>query len=126
MPKKSAQSPKTVKKAALVLKGDVNSTGDVTGKGTLTMTLADATKINFTVEQEGDKTKLTFSPVRDIKLRKLGQLQIAAKLQKDFTERGFEGQVGVTLKLDKGMTFNLKHKHDPDDEITSVVVTVKF
>jgi hypothetical protein len=104
----------------------VNSQGDVTGKGTLTMTLADATKINFTAEQEGNKTKLTFSPVHDIKLRKLGQLQIAAKLEKDFAERGFEGEVAVTLKLDKGMTFRVKHEHDPDDETTSVVLTVKF
>lgn len=124
MPKK--QSRKLVKKAALELKGDVNSKGDVTGKGTLTMTLADATKINFTVEQVGDKTKLTFSPVQDIKLRKLGQIQIATKLQKDFAERGFEGDVGVILKLDKGMTFRVKHQHDPDDEKTSVVLTVKF
>lgn len=117
---------KQKKKARIVVTGDLKTQGDVTGKGALTFIVSDATKASVLVDAKPNSTNVTLASSVGLKIRKSATLDLSGSISKDLNRSGLKGDVGVKMKLPKGIDVSVAHKFRPDDDRTSVKLTIKF
>jgi len=121
-----AKAKQKKKPARIIVTGDLETKGDVSGKGALTFIVSDATKASVLVDARPNSTKVTLSSSVGLKIRKSATLDFSGSLTKDLNRRGLEGDVGVQMKLSKGIDVSVAHKFRPDDDVTSMKLTIRF
>jgi len=120
--KKKKKSPKVTVTAS----GDVVGRGQVTGKGTLTVSLADASKVKLTVDKKPGGTKVVLSNATDIRLWKSHTLEIAGSLEKDLKKRELGGNVKLSFTLPKEVNVSVEHEFKPEDDRTCLKISFSF
>lgn len=109
------------------LTGEVSDAGRVSGKGTLTLTFADAGRSDLSlVKLRGGGTELRVEHVADLRLRKSSTLTLRGMLFKNLETSPVEGEFGLKLKLPKGIDFSISHEFQPGADQTSMKLTIRF
>jgi hypothetical protein len=121
-----ADSKKKSKPGKLVFTGALNGAGAITGKGALTLTVSDATKASVSVDAKPGSTYVTLASSVGLKIRKSSTVKFNGKIAKDLNRSGVHGDVGVQMKLPKGVDVSVSHRFRPDDDVTSLKLTIRF
>jgi len=118
-----ADKPKT---AEVTVKGSLNSAGNVSGEGTLTLSIADAAKAGLSITHTSDGTTISLSSSKGIEVGTSSTLTLHGAISKDLKSRFLEGEVRVDLTLPKAVEFSISHSIKPGSDTTSVSVTITF
>jgi hypothetical protein len=121
-----AAKNRSKKKVDIALSGALKSQGHIKGKGTLTLSLADATQANLTIDTKQGRTKVTLTSAVGLKIRKSATLDLSTKLSKDLHGGPLAGKVAMELKLPKDVGLSIEHQIKPGDDVTSVKITMRF
>ena len=121
-----AGKKKKAKKVSITASGSVVGRGQITGKGTVTLSLADATKVKLSVETKPSGTKLVLSNATNVRVWKSHKLKITGSIEKDFNTKGLNGKVGLSFTLPKGVGVSVTHQFKPGDNVTSMKITFSF
>jgi hypothetical protein len=123
MAAKKKKSPKVTVDAS----GSVVGRGEITGKGTITLSLADATKVKLSVEKNPSGTKVVLSNATNLRIWKSHKLQITGSIAEDFNTPGLdEGKVGLSFNLPKGVDVSIQHHFKPGADETSMKISFSF
>jgi hypothetical protein len=122
MAAKKKKSPKV----SITASGSVKGRGEITGKGTVTLSLADATKVKLSVEKKPSGTKVVLSNATDVRVWKSHKLRITGSIAKDFNTRGLEGNVGLRFNLPKKVGVSVEHQIKPGADVTSMKISFSF
>ena len=121
-----AKTTQKSKQARIVFTGDLKTEGDVRGKGALTFIVSDATKASVLVDAKPNSTKVTLASAVGLKIRKSATLDFSGSISKDLNRSGLEGDLGVEMKLPKGIDVSVAHQFRPEDDRTTVKLTIRF
>jgi hypothetical protein len=121
-----AKTTQKSKPARIVVTGDLKTQGDVSGKGSLTFIISDASKASVLVDAKRNGTNVTLASSVGLKIRKSATLDLSGSISKDLNRGGLDGDVGVKMKLPKGINVSVAHRFRPDDDRTSVKLTIRF
>jgi len=118
---------KQIKKPAkIVFSGALTGKGGIAGKGSLTLTISDATKASVAVDAKRGSTNVTLASSVGLKIRKSSTIKFSGTIAKDLNKSGLEGDVGIQMKLPKGVDVSVSHQFKPADDVTSLKVTIRF
>jgi hypothetical protein len=120
------KSKREQKPAKVVFSGDVSGRGGITGKGTLTLTISDATKASVSVDAKPGSTNVTLATSVGLKIRKSSTIKVSGTVAKDLNKGGVDGDVAIQMKLPKGVDVSASHRFRPDDDVTSLKLTIRF
>ena len=114
------------KPAKIAFSGALTGKGGIAGKGSLTLTVSDATKASVLVDAKRGSTNVTLASSVGLKIRKSSTIKFSGTIAKDLNRSGLEGDVGVQMRLPKGVDVSVSHQFKPADDVTSLKVTIRF
>jgi hypothetical protein len=114
------------KSTTVTLSGSKTGKGKITGKGALTLSVPDATKVSVTVDARPGSTKVSLKSTVGIKVRKSSTITFSGSFVKDLARSGLKGKVGIDMVLPKGVNVTVSHQFKPGDDLTSVKLTIRF
>jgi hypothetical protein len=114
-------------KIQFTLNGEAKEfSGEVTGKGSLTMA-TDATSLSFALDyQSKDKIILTLSGTQGIKLSASNRLKFSGSVSRDLVDRSWEGDYELKLEISKTVAARLSQEFTRKGTKTSAEITIKF
>ena len=121
-----AESKKEKKPAKVTFSGALTGKGGIAGKGALTLTVSDATKASVAVDAKPGSTNVTLASSVGLKIRKSSTIEFSGTIAKDLNKSGVEGNVGVQMKLPKGVDVSVSHRFNPRDDVTTLKLTIRF
>jgi hypothetical protein len=121
-----AAKKKKANKVTIAASGSVKGSGVIVGKGSITLRLADATKVKLSVESKADSTKVVLSNATNIRIRKSQDLKVTGSIAKEFNTRGLEGTVGLRFIMPKSVDVSVEHQFNREDDVTSLKLTFSF
>jgi hypothetical protein len=114
------------KPAKVAFSGALTGKGGIAGKGALTLTISDATKASVAVDAKRGSTNVTLASSVGLKIRKSSTIKFSGTIAKDLNKRGLEGDVGLQMKLPKGVDVSVSHQFKSDEDVTSLKLTIRF
>jgi len=84
-------------KAKIVLSGDVKTSGQVTGTGTLSLRVSDAAKVKWSVIKKKSSVLLRLESSVGLSIRQDRKLTLSGAIDRDLTKKTLDGRVTATL-----------------------------
>lgn len=106
--------------------GALSGQGNIAGRGTLTLTISDATKASVSVDAKPGSTHVTLASSVGLSIRKSSTIDFSGTIAGDLNRSGIEGDIGVHMKLPKGVDVSVSHRFEPDDDMTTLKMTIRF
>jgi hypothetical protein len=111
----------------LVFSGALDTKGKVSGRGALTLTVSDMTRAGVSLRYgKSGNLVLRLDSATGLRIRKSSTLRFTGSLSRDLTKRTLSGKVGVHLKVPKEVDVSLAQSFKPDENVTSLKVTIRF
>ena len=115
------------RKGRIVLSGDVKTSGQVTGTGTLSLRVSDAAKVKWSVIKKQKSVLLRLESSVGLSIRQDRELTLSGAIDRDLTKKTLDGRVGVKLEIPDRATFKIEQKVGKGKTpTTSLSVTIKF
>jgi hypothetical protein len=121
-----AVKKKKTKTVSVTASGSVVGRGKIAGKGTVTLSLADATKVKLSVDTKPSGTKVVLKNATEVRVWKSQKVKITGSIEKDFNTKGLSGKVGLSFTLPKGVGVSVTHQYKPGDNVTSLKIAFSF
>lgn len=121
-----AAKKKKAKRVSVTASGAIAGRGQITGKGTVTLSLSDASKVKLSVDKKPDGTKVVLSNATDIRLWKSRQLKVTGSIGKDLSTNKIDGKVDLSFNLPKNVGVSIGHQYKSGDHTTSLKITFSF